>query len=911
MLQPRFLCLLSLSLAYSPRIFADSASVATPAFSVSPGTYRTTQTITIRDETPGVSIHYTTSGLAPKASSALYTEPIEIKTTKKLRAIAVSSNGAASAVKTGVYTITSAAIPSFSVAPGNYQTTQIVAIHDEADGAAIYYTTSGLAPTTSSTPYTGPISISKTIKLRAIAVFPNGPPSAVKTAVYTITPAPTPTFSLPAGTYQTTQTVSIHDDTNGASIYYTTSGLMPTTSSTPYTGPISISKTIKLRAIAVFPNGPPSAVKTAVYTITPAPTPTFSLPAGTYQTTQTVSIHDDTNGASIYYTTSGLMPTTSSTPYTGPISISKTIKLRAIAVFPNGPPSAVKTAVYTIASAAMPTFSPAAGKYTGTQSVRISDATSGASIYYTTNGLAPTTSATRYTGPVSIGSNMKLRAIAVFPDGPVSEVATAIYTIRQASKPIKTPNSSTTFFGMTVHDLLNGTPWPSMPIGSLRLWDTRTTWSNLNPASGKYNWRSLDQLISLAQTNDAELLYAFGGTPSWALPTNVPITSITRSSGRVTVTTGAEHGMYYNPDQIASGQYQFTISGVSDDSFNGTFYITGTPTSNTFTYRQDGSDSSSSSGTVSAVCTGGYAPDACAEAPAHLSDWEQFLTQLVSHLPSGAIRYWEMWNEPNVPNFWKGDPQTLVAMTADARQIIKAADSNAVIFSPGVTGNYETAVECSNASRYCGGGWLDHWLSLGGSNYIDGIAFHGYPVNVESPERIQGAIDLLQATMARNNVGSLPVWDTESSWGRSAALPDEGDQVAWVARHLLLEESMGIQRSFWFAFDNPYWGEFWSPNTGLNAAGVAYQEVQKWLQGTTLTGPCAQTDDDPTTFICSYSRSDGYAAQAIWNTAGTTSIAVADKFIEYRDLSGHVRSINGGTVQISTTPILIETADVF
>jgi len=128
---------------------------------------------------------------------------------------------------------------------------------------------------------------------------------------------------------------------------------------------------------------------------------------------------------------------------------------------------------------------------------------------------------------------------------------------------------------------------------------------------------------------------------------------------------------------------------------------------------------------------------------------------------------------------------------------------------------------------------------------------------------------------------------------------------------LLLEESMGIQRSFWYAFDNPYRGEFWSPNAGVNAAGIAYQEVQKWIRGTTLTAPCAQTDDDPTTFICSYSRSDGYVAQAIWKTVGTTSIAVGNKFIEYRNLSGHLRSINGGTVQISTTPILIETADVF
>ena len=50
--------------------------------------------------------------------------------------------------------------------------------------------------------------------------------------------------------------------------------------------------------------------------------------------------------------------------------------------------------------AATPTFSPAAGTYSGAQSVTISDATSGATIYYTTNGTTPTTSSTKYTGTI-------------------------------------------------------------------------------------------------------------------------------------------------------------------------------------------------------------------------------------------------------------------------------------------------------------------------------------------------------------------------------------------------------------------------------------------------------------------------------------------------------------------------------
>ncbi|MBR6962021.1 MAG: M6 family metalloprotease domain-containing protein [Prevotella sp.] len=75
-----------------------------------------------------------------------------------------------------------------------------------------------------------------------------------------------PTFSPAAGRYAEAQTVTISCETEGATIYYTLNGTEPTTSSTAYSEPLTISETTTIKAIAVK-DGEESEVATAKYTI--------------------------------------------------------------------------------------------------------------------------------------------------------------------------------------------------------------------------------------------------------------------------------------------------------------------------------------------------------------------------------------------------------------------------------------------------------------------------------------------------------------------------------------------------------------------------------------------------------------------------------------------------------------------
>ena len=79
----------------------------------------------------------------------------------------------------------------------------------------------------------------------------------------------TPTFSPAAGTYASAQSVTISDSTPSATIYYTTNGTVPTTSSTVYSGPITVSSSETIEAIATATGYSQSAVASAAYTITP------------------------------------------------------------------------------------------------------------------------------------------------------------------------------------------------------------------------------------------------------------------------------------------------------------------------------------------------------------------------------------------------------------------------------------------------------------------------------------------------------------------------------------------------------------------------------------------------------------------------------------------------------------------
>jgi hypothetical protein len=79
---------------------------------------------------------------------------------------------------------------------------------------------------------------------------------------------------------------------------------------------------------------------------------------------------------------------------------------------------------------AAPTFTPAPGTYTSAQTVSIDDATTGATIYYTSDGkTTPTSASTKYTGAITVSATKTIKAIAITPAYADSSVVSATYTL--------------------------------------------------------------------------------------------------------------------------------------------------------------------------------------------------------------------------------------------------------------------------------------------------------------------------------------------------------------------------------------------------------------------------------------------------------------------------------------------------
>jgi hypothetical protein len=361
----------------------NSEQAAAPTFTPGGGTYASAQSVTLSDSTSGAVIYYTIDGTTPTTSSIEYHSgtPIPVSTTTTIQAIAVATGESSSTVASATYTITTSqggtpvrvslssvdnidGIAKTGSAPLNggldgkgydYAAALLGASISWA-GSTFSFGTAGVPDAVSHTVIPLPEGGFSTLNFLGTAVNGN---QVSQTFIVTYTDGTTTSFKQSMSDWHTPQ--SYPGETVVLQMPYRINSAGGTDNRTfnlyGYSIPLNGAKTIKSLTLPDNRNVVVLAVDLVPATTgpTPAATPTFAPAPGSYGSAQSVTLSDATPGATIYYTTNGAMPTTSSAQFTGePILVSTTTTLNALAIANGYGPSTVATGTYTITQGGAP-----------------------------------------------------------------------------------------------------------------------------------------------------------------------------------------------------------------------------------------------------------------------------------------------------------------------------------------------------------------------------------------------------------------------------------------------------------------------------------------------------------------------------------------------------------------------------
>jgi Glycosyl hydrolase catalytic core len=229
-------------------------------------------------------------------------------------------------------------------------------------------------------------------------------------------------------------------------------------------------------------------------------------------------------------------------------------------------------------------------------------------------------------------------------------------------------------------------------------------------------------------------------------------------------------------------------------------------------------------------------PDDPASPPRNPADYAAFLTALVGRYgPRGSlwaehpevrplpIRAWQLWNEPNLPAFWRQQPfaKGYVKLLKPARAALRAADPRAQAILGGLPNGWDA---------------LRRIYQAGGRRHFDAVAIHPYTARAD---RVPRYVLAARRVMRRFGDRRKPVWVTEVSWpaakGRvrdpiGIATDDRG-QARRLRRGLTAlaaaRRRLRLQRVYWYTW----------LSAESNASVFAWSGLRRLHEGAVISTP--------------------------------------------------------------------------
>lgn len=163
----------------------------------------------------------------------------------------------------------------------------------------------------------------------------------------------------------------------------------------------------------------------------------------------------------------------------------------------------------------------------------------------------------------------------------------------------------------------------------------------------------------------------------------------------------------------------------------------------------------------------------------HLDAWLEYVRRVVERYRD-RIRYWEVWNEPNLEGFWKATPSgaDYATLLRETYKTIKAIDPELVVLYGGLAG---VPIDYFEAS-----------LDAGAGEFFDVVNIHPYRGGLTTEQAIRRfEKDIAQFTeaLAKRNVAPKPVWITEMGWAMPPVFGETNNRVVSAGLQLLFPES--------------------------------------------------------------------------------------------------------------------------
>ncbi len=204
--------------------------------------------------------------------------------------------------------------------------------------------------------------------------------------------------------------------------------------------------------------------------------------------------------------------------------------------------------------------------------------------------------------------------------------------------------------------------------------------------------------------------------------------------------------------------------------------------------------------------------------PDNVQDFADFVSAVVSRY-KGRIRYYQIWNEPNIYPEWGSkiiDPEAYVALLKAGAEAARAADPDAVI----IAGALASTINLQPSDPPPGNSlndllFLQRMYDAGAAPYFDIMAMQGYGLySGPTDDRMHPRVinfsrhKFIRDLMVKNGDAHKPIWIAEMNWN---AAPDDVEprygrvSLEQQARYLPLAYQRVIDEWPWIGVANTWY----------------------------------------------------------------------------------------------------------